>query len=604
MKGLKVASTPRTRVIALTTKSTDPQLAVDFTNTLANEFIEQTIEARLRTTGKIGDWLGHELDDARAKLEHSEAALQTYAGKSGLIFTSDDDAQETNIETEKLQQFQTALTTQINDRVAKEARSELAEHAPPDTLADVLSDDNLRLAQAAANDAKRKVADLSAVFTPDFSKVKRASAEQEALQSAYEEQRANIVLRIKNDYTEALRKEKLLEMEYETQARDVVGQDEKAIEYNVLKRDVESNRQLYDTMLQQLKQSSIASALHASNVRVIDPATVPRKPVWPNYVILAPLGLLAGLLAGLGAVAFIERMDRSFRQPGEIQLWTNLPELGTIPSASVEAGKKVRVKVLTSTSDKLPLESFSKDKKVDRTVELVTWQRKPSIMAEAFRATLTSILFVGENGSRPRVVALTSANASDGKTTVTCNLAIAMAEVRGNVLIVDADLRRPRMHDLFEVPNERGLSDLLKEPNLPDELIAASIQATRVPGVSVLTCGAPAHSSANLLHSASLGELLAKLKQKYDMVLIDTPPMLQIADARLIGRMVDAVVLVARAGRTTRDAILAANQRLSEDRIRVLGTVLNDWDPKRSPTGYYGYHNYSHYNAYQGSVRN
>lgn len=234
---------------------------------------------------------------------------------------------------------------------------------------------------------------------------------------------------------------------------------------------------------------------------------------------------------------------------------------------------------------------------------VATWQRKPSIIAEAFRATLTSILFVGENGSRPRVVALTSANASEGKTTVTSNLAIAMAEVRGNVLVIDADLRRPRMHDLFDVPNERGLSDLLKEPVLSDDVIAAAIQQTRIPGVSVLTAGTPTHTAANLLHSDSLSELLGKLKQKYDMVLIDTPPMLQITDARLVGRCADVVVLVARAGRTTRDAILAAYQRLSADRIRVLGTVLNDWDPKRSPTGYYGYYNYySQYTAYHSKA--
>jgi succinoglycan biosynthesis transport protein ExoP len=230
---------------------------------------------------------------------------------------------------------------------------------------------------------------------------------------------------------------------------------------------------------------------------------------------------------------------------------------------------------------------------------LITWNRKPSLMAEAFRATLTSILFVGENGSRPRVVVLTSANPSDGKTTVTTNLAIAMAEVRGNVLLIDADLRRPRLHELFDIKNERGLTDLLKEQALSDEMIEQSIQPTRIPGLSVLTSGAPTLSAANLLHSPNLSELFATLKKQFDMVLIDTPPMLQMADARLIGRVADAVVLVARAGQTTRDAILGAYQRFSEDRIRVLGTILNDWDPKRSPAGYYGYYNGVGYGSYK-----
>ncbi len=139
------------------------------------------------------------------------------------------------------------------------------------------------------------------------------TAQHATLQSAYEEQRADVLARIKNDYTEALHKEKLLETAYETQAREVIGQDEKAIQYNILKRDVDSNRQLYDTMMQQLEQSSIASALHASNIRVFDPATLPQKPIWPNYLILAPAGLLFGLLAGLWAVFIVERMDRSLQ---------------------------------------------------------------------------------------------------------------------------------------------------------------------------------------------------------------------------------------------------------------------------------------------------
>lgn len=597
---MKVRSTPRTRVIELTTQSTDPRLATEFTNTLANEFIEQGIESRLRTTEKIGDWLGHELDEARAKLEHSEAALQTYAGQSGLIFTDD---QNTNIATEKLQQLQQQLTTVITDRVAKEARYELAQHSPASSLPDVLGDEGLRKAQENAEDARRKVADLAAVFTPDFSKVKRATAELAVLQSAFEEQRAAIVDRIKNDYTEAVRKENLLEATYDSQAREVAGQDVKAIQYNLLKREVDSNRQLYDTMLQQLKQSSIASALHASNVRVIDPATLPQRPFWPNYTILGPLGLLFGLLGGLCAIVVSERMDRSLRQPGEIQLWTNLPELGTIPNASIDGRKKkVRVRVQAGGSLTRDREALIAEKIADGSVELMTWRRKPSLVAEAFRAALTSILFVGENGSRPRVVVLTSANASDGKTTVTSNLAIAMAEVRSNVLVIDADLRRPRMHELFGISNERGLSDLLKEPILTDEAIAAAIQPTRIPGVSVLTSGAPTHTAANLLHSPSLSELLVKLKKQYDMVLIDTPPMLQMTDARLVGRLADAVVLVARAGQTTRDAILAAYQRFSEDRIRVLGTILNDWDPKRAPGGYYGYHSGSQYAPYSSAA--
>ena len=577
---LKVQSTPRTRVIELSAKSSDPQLATDFANTLANEFIAQSIEARLKTTEKIGDWLGHELDDARKRLQQSESALQEYAGKSGLIFTSTSDNQDTNIATEKLQQLQQQLTTLSTDRVAKEARFELAQHSPPDSLPDVLGDDGLQQTHASLVEARQKLADLSAVFTPDFVKVKQATAAIAVLQGAFEDQRAAIVDRIKNDYTEAMRKEGLLAASYDAQAREVMGQDEKAVQYNILKREADSNRQLYDTMLQQLKQSSIASALHASNVRVVDPATLPQRLIWPNYKILAPLGLLFGLMVGLVAVVTIERMDRSLRQPGEIQLWTNMPELGTIPSASVDAGRKVRIKLLKDSSGDAGSRLLGDDKKMGKSVELITWHRKPSLMAEAFRAALTSILFVGENGSRPRVVVLTSANAADGKTTVSTNLAIAMAEVRGKVLVIDGDLRRPRLHQLFGIENDRGLADPA-ERNLLWKMRRSPKTFARqaYPGLNVLTSGTPTLTAANLLHSPNLAELFVRLKQQYDMILVDTPPMLQIADARLLGRCADAVVLVARAGHTTRDAILGRPiSDFREDRIHVLGHNSNDWD--------------------------
>jgi capsular exopolysaccharide synthesis family protein len=217
-------------------------------------------------------------------------------------------------------------------------------------------------------------------------------------------------------------------------------------------------------------------------------------------------------------------------------------------------------------------------------------------VAEAFRTVLTSILFVGENGTRPKVIVLTSTGPGDGKTTVVSNLAIAMAELGRKVLVVDADMRRPRMHDLFGVPNELGLSTLLRERSIDGIDSGDVISPTFVPGLSILPSGPPTTSAANLLYSPHLAELLAKFKTEYDMVLVDTPPVLQMTDARVVARVADGLVFVVRAGQTTRDAAVAACQRFSADRIRVIGTILNDWNPKTSPNGYYG----SYKNAYSG----
>jgi succinoglycan biosynthesis transport protein ExoP len=595
VKSLRVQVVPRTRQLLVTVKSTDPQLAVDFANNLTNEFIDKTLESRWQSTQRTNDWLSREIEAERAKLEHAEDDLQAYAKDSGLIFTDEN----TNVATEKLQQVQEQLGRATADRIAKQSRYELSKNSPPDSLPDVLDDDNLRQAAATIASVKGQVALLSATYGPEYSKLQQAKAQLSALEMAFDDDREAVLKRINNDYEEFKRKESLLAAAYDAQTREVTGFDAKAVKYNVLKREVDSNRQLYDTMLLQLKESSMASALNATNVNVVDPAELPKEPIWPDYFVLGPLGLMSGLFLG-ACIAFVrERADRSLQQPGEVQIWTNLPELGTIPSASVDGVRKLGRRGSQSTEANIARRSpaLPSSEKTEGSVALMTWQRKPSLVAEAFRATVTSILFVGENGSRPKVLVMTSAIAGEGKTTVTSNLGIALAEIGRSVLIIDGDLRRPRMHDVFGLQNERGLSDVLREQRPTEDPVDGLVQKTEIPGLELLTSGPISHAPANLFYAPNLPDVLAKLKQRYDMVLIDTPPMLQMSDARIVGRLADAVILVARAQQTTRGAILAAAQRFADDRIRVLGTVLNDWDPKRAGGGYYGYGTGYYYNG-------
>ena len=601
---LEVRAKPRTRIIEVTVDSSDPKLAFDFVNTLASEFIEQNLEARRKTNQKVSEWLTGEIEDARTKLKRAEDALQAYAGTSGLIFTDTKDNNETNIETEKLQQLQHSLSEATADRMSKQSNYELAQSSPPNSLPDVLNDDNLRQAQASVDALRGQIADLSARFTPEYSKLKSAQAQLEAMEGALAQQRSSIVEKVKNDYQESVRKERLLTAAYMAQTKTVIGQGEKAVQYNILKRDVDSSRQLYDTMLQQMKESSVASALHASNVRVSDPAELPEKPVWPSSRVLATAGMFMGLLLSVAFILIRERTDRTLQKPGDVQRWTHLLELGNIPSLSSSRGK------LPYGSIAAPAAAFSNNGRAAQlqqagstSVDLITWRQGASVVAEAFRSILTSILFVGDNGSSPRVLVFTSAGPGDGKTTVASNLAIAMAEIGRRVLLIDADLRRPRQHDLFKVRNDFGLSDLLKEHGLTADALDGMIQETPISGLHILPSGPPTQGAANLLYSPNLPELLKRCRSEYDMIVIDTPPMLQLTDARVIGRLADGVIVVARAEQTTRDAMMAVAQRFAEDRVRILGTVLNDWNPKLSSNGYYGYYRNSYYHPYhkQGS---
>lgn len=545
---------------------------------------------------RTSDFLSRQLDDMRVRLEHSEDHLQGYAREAGLLFTSDE---KTNVSEEKLSQVQEALSAAQTDRISKQSRWEMATSSPAEALPDILNDTTLRDYQVKLTDLQRQMAELRETYTPENPKVKRVQAQIAPVQAALERERSDILKRIRNEYDESLRREKLLTADYASQRGIVTGEGEKSIQYNILKREVDSNRQLYDAMLQQLKQASLASALRASNIRVVDPAKVPKRPYKPDVLLSSGLGLLSGLFLGAAFVVMRERADRSIQDPGETALYLNLPELGIIPSEA--KGPRVRLKIV---ANKELAEGQPEEASVPaarQRVELATWQRKPSVVAESFRATLVSILFSGENGNRPRVMVVTSSGMAEGKSTVVSNLGIAVAEVNHKVLLIDADLRKPRLHDIFGLKNDRGLSDLLRSKDAIDVLPEGIIQETSVPDLYVLTSGATTSAATSLLYSNRMPELLKRLRGEFETIFLDTPPMLQIPDARVLGRMVDRVILVVRSGKTTRDAAQAMYQRFAEDGTKMLGTILNDWNPKHSPNGYYGYYN-GHY--YNGSYRN
>jgi succinoglycan biosynthesis transport protein ExoP len=599
---LKVRATGQTRIIEIAVDSPNPQTAAAFANTLTGEFIDQNLETRWKATQHTGEWLSHELDDMRIRLEKSEDRLQQYANQAGLMFTQND---KNSISEEKLSQLQNALTAAQTDRIVKQSRWEMANGGSVDALPDLLGDGNLHEYQGKLTDLKRQLAEQRATYKDGYKTVRRLLVQIEPLQAALDSARKDALKRIQSEYNEAVRKENLLRSDYASQRSVVTGEDGKAVQYSILKSEVESNRQLYNAMLQQLQQSSLSSALRASNIHVVDPAKPPARPYKPDGPHNAGIGLISGLLIGAAFVVMQERADRSIQDPGETQTFLNLPELGVIPAD--DNGTRLRVRftqnkiVTTETGDPSKNgKTAGFGKLTGGRVELSSWQRKPSVIAESFRATLISILFSGENGSRPRVMVVTSAGPSEGKSTVVSNLGIALAEVNQKTLLIDADLRKPRQHDIFNLKNDRGLSEVLRSKDPVSTLLESGvIQETGIPDLYVLTSGVASSAATSLLYSSRMPELIQKLRTEFESILIDTPPMLQIPDARVLGRMVDRVILVTRAGKTTRAAAIAAHQRFSGDGTKMLGTILNDWNPKRSPNGYYGNYNGYYYGGYR-----
>lgn len=577
-KHLKVNAAGQTRIVEVSFDAADPKVAARFTNALASEYIAQNLEARFQMNRQTSEWLVGQLDELREKLQQSEDSLQSYARQQGLLYTSDNQI----ISQQKLRQLQDELSTAQADRVAKESRFEVAQNASADTVPDVLNDGNLGSLETTLTDLKRRDAEMGVTFRPEYASSKKLQAEIDTLEAAITAKRAAIMARIDNELQESKRREQLLSAAYVRQTRLVINDSEKSIQYEMLKHDVDTNRQVYESMLQRVKESSIATAMKATNVRIIDAANAPLHPFKPSLAANAGVGLFGGLLVGILGVLVQTRLDSRVQDPGDASLLLGIPELGVIPAAK-SLGERGSSPFTLYPADPDP-ESLN--------MQFIPGANTSAAVADSFRAVLTSIIF-GSPKERPKVLVVTSSSPGEGKTTMAANLAVTLAKMNRRVLLIDGDIRSPRLQDIFGLGNSVGLTHLLKQPVLEEKVADGTVRQTALKGLRVLTSGPALHADADLLFSRSMPWLIAHYRDQYDMVLIDTPPALSMPDARLLGRMADAVILIARSGRTTRDAIHATFRRFVEDHTRVLGIVLNDWNAKSSRYQYYSAYNVS-----------
>jgi capsular exopolysaccharide synthesis family protein len=586
-RNLTVRTYGNSRLLEVLYESPDPALAADFANTLVSQFIELSQEERWKSAQGTAEFLTNHLNEMKVKLEQSEAQLQDYAHTSGLSFTSEKE----NLTEDRLKEIEGELSKAQADRISNQTKFEAAKSKPPDSLPEILEDPTMRDYRQRLTDLQRQYAELSATLTPEHYKVQRVQAQIDELKSAMQKERSNVLRRVGNEYAGSLRREMLLSKAQSEQQKVVADQSEKAIHYDTLKRDVDSNRRLYETMLQRVKETSLAAAMRDSNVLVVDRARPPLLPYRPDLPMNSAIGLFSGVFLGLGFVLARERIDRRISAPGDAQVYLDLPELGVIPLDEAAASRQI--------SNGLHLRRSAPPPPLARAdyPELATWKRKPSLVAECARTTLTSILLPNENGDGPRIIVLTSPCPGDGKTTVACNLSIAVAEIGRKVLLIDGDLRRPRLHKVFNVDNTWGLSDVLRE-DIPLESVPIEhlVRETEVSGLYLLPGGSCGVTPSNLFYSQRMSMLLKRLRAEFEMIMIDAPPMIHLADARILGRQADGVILVIRAGQTTTESALIASLRFAEDGTRVLGTVLNSWDPRT--TARYGYGSYRDYHAY------
>jgi capsular exopolysaccharide synthesis family protein len=394
----------------------------------------------------------------------------------------------------------------------------------------------------------------------------------------------------------------LLSAAYQQQLAVVSDQSSKEVRYNILKKEVDANRDIYQSMLQKVKEASIVSALKSSDVRVVSPALRPTSPYRPSLPLNLALGLLLGATFSTCYILLRERNDASLRTPGQSVKHLNLPELAVIPSARIGNSERIPLTLrnLSGVSNLLDAKNGvlagGKSAVLDR--EMVQWSQDETMMADAYRSAITSILLSRVNGVSPRVILVTSPRPKAGKTTTVANLGISLAEIGRRVLLIDGDLRRPRLGKLFGLQFATGLSDVLLDAGSGINTLDSVVRASTVPGLYVLPGGSEPANISKLLHATYLDTLVEAARSEYDFVLIDSPPMIGMADARLLSRNADGVILICRAGETSPEQLGEARQRLADDGTPVIGTILNGCDLRVEDPSYV-----NGYNSYAGVAR-
>ena len=570
---LKVQQLPDTFLINIKYSDPDPSLAAGIANALTATFIEQNVKSRYDSTMQAADWLSKQLADLQIKVESSQAKLIEYQRDHGIVGTDD----KQNLTIDKLDELNKELTQAQTDRIQKESLYQVAVSSHPEGLSAILQDPILTALRTQQTQLQAQYALLSTQFGPGYPKVLEIKNQLDQVDRSYKEQVQNSVNRIQNDYQTALNREQMLQAALKEQTGVVDQLSENAIEYKVLKQEADSNRQLYDGLLQKLKEASLAAGLESSNVRIVDKARVPLYPARPNIPMNLEFALLIGLIGGVAIAFVLEVLDTTVRTPDQAESVSGLPTLGVIPLQST-LGKTV-----TSMAKAQLFKTVGQ--KNSGTRSLISYLEPQSETAEAYRVLRTAIL-LSSALHPPRSILITSAVPQDGKTMTCANVAIVLAQQGKRVLVVDADMRRPSIHRLFGLPGRVGLSNILTG----GAKVSDAIQTTVQPNLFVIPAGPiPPHPS-ELLGSSLMQDLIRKWGDDYDHVIIDSPPVISVTDAVLLSVQTDAVVLIIRSGETSAAHVRRTRNLLQSVKANVLGVVVNAADLGSPDYYYYNYY--------------
>jgi capsular exopolysaccharide synthesis family protein len=578
---LSVKRIPSSRLLSVSFESTDPAAAARILNAHLENYVEQNYKSRYEATADASKFLQSELDELSVKVRRSEDARIAYERANQIWLVGDNS--NNNVTSQRLTDLNKQLTEAQSDSLKKQALYEFAKAGDVDAVPQIRDNTVLQSLQGKRAELSVQYTDAVNQYGPNFPKVQRLQAQMKELDEQMSRERKGIVTQLESDYREAKQHEDLLSRALDEQKAEANVMSEKKIEYNILKREAEANKTLYDSLQTKLKEAQIASGLKSSNIRIVDPALVPTTPARPAKTRNIGLALLMGLVGGIGLALLREYLDNTVKTPDDVETLARLPSLAVVPTFGGDGVSSKRPRLLKGAATN----GFEKR------IELVAHHLPNSQTSEAFRALRTALL-LSQAGHPPQVILVSSSLPREGKTTAAANLAVTLAQLGDKTVIIDADLRKPGVGRVLNLApsKDTGLSSYLAGVSTLD---LVTIPHPAIPNLAAIPTGPLPPNPADLLSSHKLSDAISELRTKYKFVVIDSPPIIAATDAVILSVQADGVLLVVRSGETPKEAFARTRDLLNSVKCRLLGVVLNAVDPSAPDYCYsYRYYPYSY----------
>lgn len=590
--GLSVEQLPAARLIMVSYIHTDPQTAAAVANTVSQHFIEHNFKSKTENFTKTSEWLDRTTRELKAKVEQAEEAQANYLRDNNMSFVGKTSESSGNLGTDKFLHFYEQVQRAEAERALKQSLYEEVKKGNILSLPEIFADTQMGELQKKLRELRVQKSQMEVNYGDKHPKMIEINEQMATVERQIQANVGTLESRLKADYEKALREERQLKAILERSKTEATQQNRAEIEYNMLKQEVDTQRALYNEFLTKTSQVDLQRVEQNNNLQLAEPAEAPTAPIGPDRLKTILTWMLLSLAGSIGLVFFLDYLDNTIKTVEDVAQYAQLPALGIIPAMG---GRNIRKLAGVKKGGSTAMAKSAGANALTMPGQIAALEARSSV-AEAYRVLRTSVM-LSSAGGPPKMILVTSGQPGEGKTTTTVNTAVSLAQLGASVLIIDCDLRKPSTHKVFGVNPGRGVSTYLSRDVPIDDLI----QTLPVPNLSLLACGPIPPNPAELISSDKMKNMLEILAQRYDHILIDSPPLMHVTDPVILSTMVDGVIIVVHAGRSTRDVVRRARQELSAVGAKIFGVVLNNVDFRRN--GYDDYYYYRYYESY-GNERN